>query len=64
MDDRLVDLDLVELLHDADDVRSVEGGTPGEKVAVIEFLLAICYASGTYPESAAQWPAWVDRKDA
>ncbi|MFJ3087599.1 type I-E CRISPR-associated protein Cse1/CasA [Streptomyces sp. NPDC086838] len=64
LDDRLVDLSLVELLHDADGVRSVEGGTPGERVAVIEFLLAICYASGTYPESAAQWPAWVDRKDA
>ncbi|MEU3221694.1 type I-E CRISPR-associated protein Cse1/CasA [Streptomyces sp. NPDC006976] len=64
LDDRLVDLSLVELLHDADALRGVEGGTPGEKVAVIEFLLAICYASGTYPESAAEWPAWVDRKDA
>ncbi|THA33745.1 type I-E CRISPR-associated protein Cse1/CasA [Streptomyces sp. A1547] len=64
LDDRLVELNLVELLHDADDLLSVEGATPGEKVAVIEFLLAICYASGTYPESAAEWPAWVDRKDA
>ncbi|MGC5000753.1 type I-E CRISPR-associated protein Cse1/CasA [Streptomyces sp. DT195] len=64
LDGRLVDLNLVKLLHDADDLRSVEGGTPGEKVAVIEFLLAICYASGTYPESAARWPAWVDQKDA
>ncbi|MGW4202145.1 type I-E CRISPR-associated protein Cse1/CasA [Streptomyces sp. NPDC004726] len=64
LDDRLVDLSVVELLHDADDVRSVEGGTPGEKVAVIEFLLAICYASGTYAKSAAQWPAWVDQKGA
>ncbi|MEU9979280.1 type I-E CRISPR-associated protein Cse1/CasA [Streptomyces sp. NPDC051014] len=63
LEDRLVDLSLVELLHDADDVRSVESGTPGEKVAVIEFLLAICYASGTYPRSVAQWPAWVDQKD-
>ncbi|MFD6247165.1 type I-E CRISPR-associated protein Cse1/CasA, partial [Streptomyces roseolus] len=64
LDDRLVELNLVELLHDADGVRAVEGGTPGEQVAVIEFLLAICYASGTCPESAAEWPAWVDRKDA
>ncbi|MFF5287370.1 type I-E CRISPR-associated protein Cse1/CasA [Streptomyces sp. NPDC013171] len=63
-DDRLVDLSLVELFHDADELRSVEGGTPGEKVAVIEFLLALCYASGAYPESAVQWPAWVDQKDA
>lgn len=64
LDDRLVEMSLVELLHDADDVRSVEGGTPGEKVAVIEFLLAVCYASGTYPESAERWPAWVDQRDA
>ncbi|WP_277819665.1 type I-E CRISPR-associated protein Cse1/CasA [Streptomyces silvensis] len=64
LDDRLIDVSLVDLLHDADELRTVEGGTPGEKVAVIEFLLAICYASGTYPRSAAQWPAWVDQKDA
>ncbi|MES9811055.1 type I-E CRISPR-associated protein Cse1/CasA [Streptomyces cinereoruber] len=64
LDGQLVDLSLVKLLHDADDVRSVEGGTPGERVAVIEFLLAVCYASGTYPDSAEQWPAWVDQKGA
>ncbi|MEU6210148.1 type I-E CRISPR-associated protein Cse1/CasA [Streptomyces sp. NPDC047023] len=64
VDDRLVDVSLVELLHDADGLRCVEGATPGEKIAVIEFLLAICYASGTYPESASQWPGWVDQKDA
>ncbi|MEU5811469.1 type I-E CRISPR-associated protein Cse1/CasA [Streptomyces sp. NPDC047718] len=64
LDDRLIELNLVEVLHDADDLRSVEGATPGEKVAAVEFLLAICYASGTYPGSAAEWPAWVDRKDA
>ncbi|MFB7513050.1 type I-E CRISPR-associated protein Cse1/CasA [Streptomyces sp. NPDC056144] len=64
LSDQRVELNLVELLHRADDLRSVEGGTPGEKVAVIEFLLAICYASGTYPESAERWPAWVDQKDA
>ncbi|MGW6026554.1 type I-E CRISPR-associated protein Cse1/CasA [Streptomyces sp. NPDC055214] len=63
VDDRLLDVSLVDLLHDADGIRNVEGGTPGEKVAVLEFLLAICYASGTYPESTAQWPAWVDQKD-
>lgn len=64
LDDRLVELSLVDVLHDADGLRSVEGATPGEKVAVIEFLLAVCYASGTYPASAAEWPAWVDEKDA
>ncbi|MBT2478166.1 type I-E CRISPR-associated protein Cse1/CasA [Streptomyces sp. ISL-94] len=64
LDGRLVERNLVDLLHDADEIRTVEASTPGEKVALIEFLLAICYASGTYPASAAEWPAWVDEKDA
>ncbi|MCY0947653.1 type I-E CRISPR-associated protein Cse1/CasA [Streptomyces antarcticus] len=64
LDDRLVELSLVDVLHEADALRSVEGATPGEKIAVIEFLLAICYASGTYPASAADWPAWVDQEHA
>lgn len=64
LDGRLVELSLVEALHDADGLRTVEGATPGEKVAVIEFLLAACYASGTYPASAAEWPAWVDEEHA
>ncbi|MDD9375124.1 type I-E CRISPR-associated protein Cse1/CasA [Streptomyces sp. ZAF1911] len=63
LDDRLVELSLVDVLHDADGLRGVEGDTPGEKVAVIEYLLAICFASGTYPASADEWPAWVDAKD-
>ncbi|MFD8978478.1 type I-E CRISPR-associated protein Cse1/CasA [Streptomyces sp. NPDC059564] len=63
-DDQLVELNLVDLLHEADELRTVEGSTPGEKVAFIEFLLAICYASGTRPASAEEWPAWVDQKDA
>ncbi|MEV8534663.1 type I-E CRISPR-associated protein Cse1/CasA [Streptomyces sp. NPDC051211] len=62
LDDQLVDLNLVDLLHDADEIRTVEGSTPGEKVAFIEFLLAICYASGTCPTCAEEWPAWVDEK--
>ncbi|MGW6941613.1 type I-E CRISPR-associated protein Cse1/CasA [Streptomyces xanthophaeus] len=64
LDDRLVELSLVDILHDADSLRTVEGQTPGEKVAVLEFLLAICYAAGTYPASAADWPAWVDEDHA
>ncbi|MFB7090835.1 type I-E CRISPR-associated protein Cse1/CasA [Streptomyces sp. NPDC056296] len=64
LDGRLVARNLVEILHDADELRTVEGQTPGEKVAVIEFLLAICYAAGVYPASAAEWPAWVDEEHA
>ncbi|MDF9816780.1 CRISPR system Cascade subunit CasA [Streptomyces sp. SPB162] len=59
-----MELSLVDILHDADGLRTVEGPTPGEKVAVIEFLLAICYAAGVYPASAAEWPAWVDEEHA
>ncbi|HEY9370579.1 type I-E CRISPR-associated protein Cse1/CasA [Streptomyces sp.] len=64
LDGQLVERNLVDLLHEADRLRTIEGSTPGEKVALIEFLLAICYASGTYPASAAEWPAWVDKEDA
>ncbi|MFJ4781297.1 type I-E CRISPR-associated protein Cse1/CasA [Streptomyces sp. NPDC088762] len=64
LDDRLVERSLFEVLHHADDLRTVEGATPGEKVAVIEFLLAVCYAAGAYPASADDWPAWVDEKNA
>ncbi|MFG2669045.1 type I-E CRISPR-associated protein Cse1/CasA [Streptomyces sp. NPDC048387] len=59
-----VDLSLVEVLHDADELLTLEGSTPGERVAVLEFLLAICFASGTYPKSADEWPGWVDEKHA
>ncbi|MFJ9343748.1 type I-E CRISPR-associated protein Cse1/CasA [Streptomyces sp. NPDC101733] len=64
LDGGLVERNLVDLLDEADRLRTIEATTPGEKVALIEFLLAICYASGTCPTSAAEWPAWVDRQDA
>ncbi|MFF0744963.1 type I-E CRISPR-associated protein Cse1/CasA [Streptomyces sp. NPDC004111] len=64
LDGELLELSLVDLLRGADRLRTIEASTPGEKVALIEFLLAICYASGTYPVSAAKWPAWVDEQDA
>ncbi|GGP75751.1 type I-E CRISPR-associated protein Cse1/CasA [Streptomyces abikoensis] len=58
-----VERSLIGLLEDADQLLSVEGATPGEQVALLEYLLAICYASGTYPATAREWPAWVDTQD-
>ncbi len=43
----------------ADELTDVDGDTPGEKVAVVEFLLALCYASGIYPTSPEEWQRWV-----
>ncbi|PRY01893.1 type I-E CRISPR-associated protein Cse1/CasA [Allonocardiopsis opalescens] len=51
---------LPELFSQADKLTEVHGDTPGEKVAVIEFLLALCYASGVYPTSAEEWRHWVE----
>lgn len=46
---------LVEALANADSYRTITGSTPGETVALIEYLMAICYASGTNPEGVKDW---------
>ncbi|MFJ8334399.1 type I-E CRISPR-associated protein Cse1/CasA [Streptomyces sp. NPDC094437] len=46
---------LVELLAGAEELADVDAETPGEKVAFVEFLLALCYAAGVYPTSAEEW---------
>lgn len=61
LDGGVVGQSLVELLANSEDLRDIGGLTPGEKVALIEYLLAICYASGTYPTSAEEWAQWVLR---
>ncbi|MEE1931295.1 type I-E CRISPR-associated protein Cse1/CasA [Streptomyces sp. TRM 70351] len=50
---------LIEALKNADTYRAITGSTPGETIAVLENLLGICYASGTYPASAREWRRWV-----
>lgn len=54
-----VEYTLCELLGQAEDLSVIAGATPGETVAVIEFLLAICFASETCPSSAEEWRAWI-----
>lgn len=53
---------LVEALRQADDLRGISGSTPGETVALLEYLLAICYASGTGPATTDEWLAHVDAR--
>ncbi|GGZ13492.1 hypothetical protein GCM10010387_01910 [Streptomyces inusitatus] len=50
---------LCALLAEADRLSTVDGTTPGETVAVIEYLLAICFASGTCPSSPEEWRTWI-----
>ncbi|MFI8265490.1 type I-E CRISPR-associated protein Cse1/CasA [Streptomyces sp. NPDC085665] len=57
-----VELSLVGLLEQADELLTVNGSTPGETIAFLEYLLAICYASETYPDSDSQWRTWVEEK--
>ncbi|MEU5587930.1 type I-E CRISPR-associated protein Cse1/CasA [Streptomyces chrestomyceticus] len=51
---------LTGLFSQADELTDIAGDTPGEKVALVEFLLALCYASGTYPRSTEEWQHWVE----
>ncbi|MFJ7278963.1 type I-E CRISPR-associated protein Cse1/CasA [Kitasatospora sp. NPDC098663] len=54
---------LCEIFDQADDLVALDCASPGEVVAVIEYLLAICFASGTFPSSDAEWLTWVlDRR--
>ncbi|MGW3293904.1 type I-E CRISPR-associated protein Cse1/CasA [Streptomyces xiamenensis] len=51
------------LFVQADDLAALDCASPGETVAVIEYLLAICFASGTCPSSDKDWSDWIlDRR--
>ncbi|MER7413091.1 type I-E CRISPR-associated protein Cse1/CasA [Streptomyces cacaoi] len=50
---------LCALLTEADELAALDCSSPGENVAVIEHLLAICFASGTCPSSDEEWLEWV-----
>ncbi|MFF2143692.1 type I-E CRISPR-associated protein Cse1/CasA [Kitasatospora sp. NPDC058190] len=51
---------LVELLRGADGFSALVGSTPGEEVAVLEYLMAILYAAGHAPGDADEWQRWVE----
>lgn len=56
------DLSLVQVFERAETLHSVTCGTAGEGVAVIEYLLAVCFAAGEFPASSDDWQAWVTGK--
>ncbi|MEV6122293.1 type I-E CRISPR-associated protein Cse1/CasA [Streptomyces sp. NPDC052077] len=47
------------LFDRADELAALDCSSPGENVAVVEYLLAICFASGTSPSSDEEWRDWV-----
>ncbi|MEU3567809.1 type I-E CRISPR-associated protein Cse1/CasA [Kitasatospora sp. NPDC036755] len=51
---------LVELLRSADDFTALISSTPGEEVAVLEYLMAIMYAAGHVPPGPEEWLQWVN----
>ncbi|MGY0462885.1 type I-E CRISPR-associated protein Cse1/CasA [Kitasatospora sp. cg17-2] len=54
-----VKLSLCELLDEADSLTTIDCRTPGETVAVIEFLMAVCFASRICPATPEQWREWL-----
>ncbi|MFD7878295.1 type I-E CRISPR-associated protein Cse1/CasA [Streptomyces sp. NPDC059766] len=55
---------LCALLAQADELAAVDCASPGETIAVIEYLIAICFAAGTSPSSDKEWRTWiVDQHD-
>ncbi|GFH35918.1 type I-E CRISPR-associated protein Cse1/CasA [Streptomyces pacificus] len=50
---------LSAVFNRADELTALDCASPGETVAVIEYLLAICFASGTCPSSDEDWNAWI-----
>ncbi|MEV7217187.1 type I-E CRISPR-associated protein Cse1/CasA [Kitasatospora cineracea] len=51
---------LCELFECSEELAAIAGRTPGETVAVVEFLLAVCFAAGEYPAGADEWRGWVE----
>ncbi|MEU8540488.1 type I-E CRISPR-associated protein Cse1/CasA [Streptomyces sp. NPDC048717] len=50
------------LFRDAEKLSDLDCATPGEAVALIEHLLAICFASGNCPSSPEEWLSWITEK--
>ncbi|MFF7192236.1 type I-E CRISPR-associated protein Cse1/CasA [Streptomyces sp. NPDC008079] len=50
---------LVHALRHADGLRAVSAKTAGETVALLEYLLAVCYASTRCPTTRDEWLGWV-----
>ncbi len=60
---RLVKTALPRVFMRADELSTVCADTPGETVALIEYLLAVLYAADCYPHTATEWRRWVERRE-
>ncbi|MFI6644935.1 type I-E CRISPR-associated protein Cse1/CasA [Streptomyces sp. NPDC050504] len=56
------ELPLLEVLRRAEELSFISCATPGEGVALVEYLLAICFAAEVSPSSSDEWRAWVTGK--
>lgn len=50
---------LAALFLRADELADLDCASPGENIAVLEHLLAICFAAGTCPSSDEEWRGWI-----
>ena len=55
-------VNVIELFRQADQLTAVYGQTPGETVAVIEWLLGLAHAAGVRPTSHEGWKDWVEER--
>ncbi len=57
------ELNVIEVFRQADQLAAVYGRTPGETVAVTDWLLGLAYAADFYPENATEWQTWVEDRE-
>ncbi|MDH6122824.1 type I-E CRISPR-associated protein Cse1/CasA [Kitasatospora sp. GAS204B] len=55
-------LSVTEVFRRCEDVTAVYGDTPGEGVALVEWLLGLVYAAGRYPRTEEEWGVWVQER--
>ncbi|MFJ5588395.1 type I-E CRISPR-associated protein Cse1/CasA [Streptomyces noursei] len=55
-------LGLVETFARSEQLATVVHASPGTRVAQIELLLGLCYATGVYPRTHTEWREWNDSR--
>ncbi|WP_310729091.1 type I-E CRISPR-associated protein Cse1/CasA [Streptomyces sp. N2A] len=53
-------MNLVQVLIESDRITAICGSTPGETIAVVEYLLGIIHASGHCPADEDEWCDWIE----
>ncbi|MDW4917362.1 type I-E CRISPR-associated protein Cse1/CasA [Streptomyces californicus] len=60
---RRTKLNLADTFRQADQIAAVHGDTPGETLALLEWLLGLIYASEQFPETTDEWQEWVQERE-